>query len=231
MEMEKYKVVIPAAGQGRRMNLGKNKQFLLLNKIPLLIHTLRVFEEDSLCKSVILVVNKDEIHIIEKLLREYKITKVDHIVAGGKERQQSVFEGLKVIEDNPIVLIHDGARPFIKIATIHQLVLAVLEKGAAVVGTPVKDTIKEVNGSKICKTVPRDRLCAVQTPQAFRHSEILEAHKLAERAGFEATDDASIMENAGKDVFIIEGDYENIKITTPEDIIFAEAILNKRRGE
>lgn len=229
--MEKYTVVIPAAGQGKRMNLGKNKQFLLLNDTPLLIHTLCVFEEDYLCKSIVLVVNEKEIHIVEQLLKDYHIAKVEKIVPGGKERQQSVYEGLKVIDDNPIVLIHDGARPFIDIPTIHQLVKMVIEKGAAVVGIPVKDTIKQVDGSKISKTVPRHTLCAVQTPQAFRLKDILAAHKYAEEVGFEATDDASVMEHAGKEVFIVEGSYENIKITTREDILFAETILRKRKGE
>lgn len=229
--MENYKVVILAAGQGKRMKLGKNKQFLLINEIPLLIHTLRIFEEDSLCQSIILVVNRDEIQLIEPLIREYEIKKVEKIVPGGKERQQSVYEGLKAIEEDPIVLIHDGARPFIFTSTIHKLVSTVMDSGSAIVATPVKDTIKEVEKGQARKTIARKYLWAAQTPQAFRHSEILAGHRLAEKTGFEATDDASIMENIGKTVHIVEGDYENIKITTQEDIIFAEAILKHRRRD
>lgn len=229
--MEKYKVVVLAAGQGKRMKLGKNKQFLLINNIPLLIHTLRIFEGDSLCQSIILVANRNEIQRIAQLTNNYKIKKIEKIVPGGIERQQSVYEGLKVIEEDPVVLIHDGARPFISTSTIHKLVSAVGERGSAIVATPVKDTIKQVENGQAIKTIARQHLWAAQTPQAFRHSEIMAGHRLAEGTGFEATDDASIMENAGKTVHIIEGDYLNIKITTQEDIVFAEAILKHRKGD
>ncbi|MDG5788142.1 2-C-methyl-D-erythritol 4-phosphate cytidylyltransferase [Evansella sp. AB-P1] len=229
--MEKYTVVIPAAGQGKRMKAGKNKQFLLIDQIPLLIHTLRVFEEDILCHSIILVVNKQELKEVEKLIETYKINKVDKLVIGGKERQESVYEGLKVIEGNPIVLIHDGARPFVQHSVIHNLIHKVVEKGAAIVATPVKDTIKQAVDGIVEKTVHRNNLWSIQTPQGFRYNKIVKGHQEAEKQDFFGTDDASLMEFIGEKVYIVEGDYENIKITTPEDILYGEAIIEKRKGE
>ncbi|WP_416148155.1 2-C-methyl-D-erythritol 4-phosphate cytidylyltransferase [Salipaludibacillus sp. HK11] len=229
--MHNYHVVIPAAGQGKRMNAGKNKQFLMIDQVPLLIHTLRVFEEDLLCSEIILSVNESEVKVIKKLIEDYEITKVGKIVTGGKERQQSVYEGLKAIQGNPIVLIHDGARPFIRIETVHRLIATLEQDRRAVVGVPVKDTIKQVQKNKITATVDRSSLWSIQTPQAFHLDEIIHAHQLAIQNQFAVTDDASLMENLNLPVAIVEGDYENFKVTTPEDLLFAEAIIQKRKGE
>lgn len=229
--MEKYTVVIPAAGQGKRMGAGKNKQFILIGQTPLLIHTLRVFEEDLLCQSIVLVCNKEEVNQMQELIADFNITKVDAFVPGGKERQQSVFEGLKVIKGNPVVLIHDGARPFVNQKTIHALLQTVVSKGAAVAATPVKDTIKKGVNGMVDETIDRSSLWAVQTPQAFRYEEIIRAHKMAEVDRFLGTDDASLVEYIGEKVYIVEGNYENIKVTTPEDLLFGEAIIFSRKGE
>lgn len=229
--MPKYHVVIPAAGQGKRMNAGKNKQFLMINHVPLLIHTLRVFEEDLLCSEIVLVVNEQEMDVIHHLVKEYHITKVTKVVVGGDERQQSVYEGLKKIQGNPIVLIHDGARPFIRVKTIHQLIAKADEEGAAVVAVPVKDTIKQVQQNQITATVDRSSLWSIQTPQAFHLEEITYAHKVAEKENLKGTDDASLLEHLNRPIAIVRGDYENFKITTPEDMIFAEAIIKNRKGE
>jgi 2-C-methyl-D-erythritol 4-phosphate cytidylyltransferase len=217
--MRNYHVVIPAAGQGKRMNAGKNKQFLKIDNEPLLIHTLRVFEEDLLCTEIILAVNKQEIEQIQELINEYNITKAVRIVEGGKERQQSVFEGLKAIKGNPVVLIHDGARPFIRHEVIHHLVEAAYDKGAAVTGVPVKDTIKLVEQKQITQTIDRSSLWSVQTPQAFHLEEIRYAHEMAERDGFLGTDDASLMEYLNRPVEIVQ------------DLLFAEAIIKKRKED
>ncbi|ADU28382.1 2-C-methyl-D-erythritol 4-phosphate cytidylyltransferase [Evansella cellulosilytica] len=227
--MKNYQVVIPAAGQGKRMNAGKNKQFLLINQIPLLIHTLRVFEEDLLCDKIILVVNKEEIEQMKRLTSQYAIKKVEKIVVGGSERQESVYEGLKAVQGNPIVLVHDGARPFIKQPIIDALVDSVMKRGASIVATPVKDTVKQVSKEYIHHTVDRTSLWAAQTPQAFRHEQILRAHEHAVKVGYTGTDDASLLEHNGEKVYIVPGDYENIKITTPEDLIFGEAIIKSRK--
>ncbi|WP_078578545.1 2-C-methyl-D-erythritol 4-phosphate cytidylyltransferase [Salipaludibacillus agaradhaerens] len=227
--MQNYYVVIPAAGQGKRMNAGKNKQFLLIDKIPLLIHTLRVFEEDLLCKGIVIVVNKDEEESIRSLIKEYKIKNVIHIVVGGEERQQSVYCGLQKIDGNPIVLIHDGARPFIQLEDVHHVVKTTDAKGAAVIAVPVKDTVKLVDDNEIVQTVDRSALWSAQTPQGFHLEEIKNAHKKAAHEGFVGTDDASLMEYLNRPVAIVEGNYENLKITTPEDLLFAEAIIKKRK--
>ncbi|PYZ95708.1 2-C-methyl-D-erythritol 4-phosphate cytidylyltransferase [Alteribacter lacisalsi] len=230
--MENYTVVIPAAGQGKRMKAGKNKQFLMLNGIPLVIHTLRVFEQDDFCSEIVLVVNEQETEAMEQLVNEYGITTPVCIIPGGRERQNSVYEGLKQVENggkDPVVLIHDGARPFIKKEQIDTLVSTAKASGAAIVAVPVKDTVKKASGTTVTATVEREGLWAVQTPQAFRLSLILSAHQQAAEAGFLGTDDASLAEWCGKTVRIVEGDYQNIKLTTPEDLLFAEAIISNRK--
>jgi 2-C-methyl-D-erythritol 4-phosphate cytidylyltransferase len=225
--MMSYQVVIPAAGQGKRMKAGMNKQFIELHHQPVIVHTLKVFEQDDWCKGIILVINEAERKQFSKLLERFAIKKVISMVSGGAERQHSVYNGLKAVKDSEIVLIHDGARPFITIEKIHQLVQVAEENGAAVVAVPVKDTIKRVSDGCVDETVERSSLWAVQTPQAFRVSLVLEAHERAAQEGYVGTDDASLVERIGKKVQVIEGDYRNIKLTTPDDLLFAQAILSK----
>ena len=222
-----YVVVIPAAGQGKRMRAGKNKQFIQLAGLPVIVHTLLVFEQDHHCLDIVLVVNEDEQADMRALVDEYGLTKVKNIVIGGSERQHSVRNGLKVVTHD-VVLIHDGARPFIEQALIHTLVKEATESGAAIVAVPVKDTIKKVTGNVVDETTDRSSLWAVQTPQAFRLSTIKQAHHFAKEEGYLGTDDASLVEWNGGRVTIVEGNYENIKLTTPEDLLFAEAIIKSR---
>ncbi|GEL08368.1 2-C-methyl-D-erythritol 4-phosphate cytidylyltransferase [Salisediminibacterium halotolerans] len=229
--MKPYYVVIPAAGYGSRMKAGKNKQFITIEGVPLLIHTLRVFQEDSLCEGIVLAVNEAERDEMRKMTADAGITKVIGIVPGGRERQQSVFEGLKALSGNPVVLIHDGARPFIRTETLRRLIEAVDKDVGAVAGVPVKDTVKEAIMGSVKKTLDRSLLWLIQTPQAFYLEDIRSAHKLAEDDNHPATDDASLFEYAGKTVKVVEGTYENIKVTTPEDLMFAEAIIRKREEE
>jgi len=227
-----YYAVIPAAGQGKRMKAGMNKQFIKLNGIPVIIHTLRFFEQDEACRGIILAVNENEVSIFQELIRDYQLNKVLNIVIGGKERQHSVYNGLKVIQErDPIVLIHDGARPFIKKRMIHELVRYAVQYDGAIVAVPVKDTIKAVRNNIVEKTVERSSLWAFQTTQAFRLYVILKAHEEAEKDQFLGTDDSSLVERLGKNVYMVMGDYENIKLTTPEDLIYGEAILANRKGE
>lgn len=230
--MMMYSVVIPAAGQGKRMKAGKNKQFIELDQSPLIAHTLKVFEEDERCKQIILVVNENEIDAMQEIISTYKIQKVSKIALGGKERQQSVFEGLKQLSGpDEIVLVHDGARPFIRKEIIHELVTTAEQEGAAIVGVRMKDTVKRVMNQTVEETIDRSELWSVQTPQAFWRDALLTAHKQAEDQQFQATDDASVMEWVQARVVMVEGDYSNVKITTPEDLLMAEAILRKRRME
>lgn len=226
-----YKVVIPAAGIGRRMGYGKNKLFIPVRDIPIIVHTLAVFERDGWCAEILLVINERDREEINRYIKHYGITKVTELVEGGRERQQSVFSGLKRLEEEEgIVLIHDGARPFVKTEHIHRLVETADREGAAVLAVPVKDTIKKVEGKEVQETVDRSTLWAVQTPQAFRLSVIKKAHELAAKDRFFGTDDASLVERTCQRVKIIEGDYENIKITTKEDLLFAEALLTKMQS-
>ncbi|WP_338450500.1 2-C-methyl-D-erythritol 4-phosphate cytidylyltransferase [Niallia oryzisoli] len=225
-----YQVVIPAAGQGKRMGAGKNKLLLKLDGVPILIHTLKVFEDDESCSGVILAVNEEDEKEFNSLLSEYSIAKVIGIVPGGAERQYSIYNGIKALRENGIVLVHDGARPFIEKGQIHSLVTAAEQHGASILAVPVKDTVKKVKDHKVIETVERSSLWAVQTPQAFRMPLLLKAYELAEEEGFLGTDDASLVERMGHDVMIVEGNYDNIKLTTPEDLFFAETIIRKRRN-
>lgn len=226
----RYRVVIPAAGQGKRMGAGMNKQFIELDGEPLLIHTVRFFEKDEACTGIVLVANESECHLIEELASHYKLTKVIAVIKGGKERQNSVYNGLKHVEDDQIVLIHDGARPFVTTDMVRNLVAIAAEKGAATAAVRVKDTIKRAENGKVVNTLNRDALWAVQTPQAFKVSLLIEAHDKAKEAGFLTTDDASLVEWLGRDVYITEGDDQNIKLTTPVDLLVAETIMRERKN-
>ncbi|MFJ7978478.1 2-C-methyl-D-erythritol 4-phosphate cytidylyltransferase [Peribacillus sp. NPDC096379] len=224
-----YEVVIPAAGQGKRMKAGKNKLFIELIETPIIVYTLQVFDRDPACKRIILTINPEEAAIFTGLIKKYEIKKTIKLVPGGKERQQSVFNGLKEIKEDGLVLVHDGARPFIDHLLIKRLTEAAFTHGGAIVAVPVKDTIKKVKDSMVIETVERSSLWAVQTPQAFRVSILKKAHEDAEKANYLGTDDASLLERMGQPVVIIEGNYDNIKITTQEDLYFAEAILHKNK--
>lgn len=227
----KYAVVIPAAGQGKRMGAGHNKQFLMLEDRPLIIHTVSVFEKDPNCINIIVVANPSEITDMRVLFDKWNIKKVTNVLAGGKERQDSVYEGLKVLKEEDIVLVHDGARPFIEASRLKDLVQKASETGAAVLGVRMKDTVKRAANGLVIETIDRSSLWAVQTPQAFRLPIVLEAYRRAEEQQIVGTDDTSLVEKMGHPVHIVEGGYDNIKLTTPEDMITAIGILQKRRGE
>ncbi|MEW5323225.1 2-C-methyl-D-erythritol 4-phosphate cytidylyltransferase [Geobacillus thermoleovorans] len=226
-----YEAIVLAAGRGKRMNAGMNKQFLELGGEPLIVRTLNVFERDERCARIVLVVNPAERSRFELLLDRFRIRKVAAFADGGEERQHSVYNGLQALAGEEIVLIHDGARPFVRVRHLHELVNAAVQYGAAIPAVRVKDTIKKVDGLFVEQTIDRSSLWAVQTPQAFRLSLIMEAHEAAKQAGYLGTDDASLVERIGKPVKIIEGDYHNIKLTTPEDLLFAEAILASGMAE
>jgi 2-C-methyl-D-erythritol 4-phosphate cytidylyltransferase len=225
-----YQVIIPAAGQGKRMGAGKNKLLLELNKIPVLIHTLKVFEEDELCQGIILAVNPLDTEEFKCLLNKYRVKKVLDLVPGGKERQDSIYNALKTVNNDGIILVHDAARPFILKEHIHRLLDTANETGAAIIGVPAKDTMKTVGNHVVMATVERSSLWAVQTPQAFRFSVLYNAYEHAEKEHFIGTDDSSLVERISHPVTMVEGDYDNIKLTTKEDLFFAQAIIKKRQG-
>jgi 2-C-methyl-D-erythritol 4-phosphate cytidylyltransferase len=226
----KYQVMVLAAGQGKRMKAGRNKQFIELEGKPVIIHTLTVFENDPMCEEIKLVINEKEVSLFKELLATYEIAKVSEMVLGGKERQDSVYNGLLRMKNAEIVLVHDGARPFIRQEVIHRLVEKAKLEGAAIVGVPVKDTIKKVNSDLlIMETVERAALWMIQTPQAFQYPILQSAHQRAKEEQYLGTDESSLVERIGIPVHMVEGDYENIKMTTPEDLIVANAILKKQK--
>ncbi|WP_062050670.1 2-C-methyl-D-erythritol 4-phosphate cytidylyltransferase [Bacillus sp. JCM 19034] len=225
----KYSVVVVAAGKGKRMAAGKNKMLLKLRGEPLVIHTLRLFATDLECEELILVVNDDEIKEMQRLITTSGLTKVPKLVVGGKERQHSVKNGLDQLQSNEgIVLVHDGARPFIRKEILQALVAEAYRSRAATTAVAVKDTIKRAHDYRVIETLNRSELWAVQTPQAFDKALLIQAHEQAVAAGFFGTDDCSLLEWLGHEVTIVESDYQNIKLTTPEDLLFAEAILVER---
>ncbi len=210
------------------MGAGINKLLLELDGIPVLVHTLLVFDGDVNCQGMVLAVNPEEQDEMASLLQRYNIKKPIKFAQGGAERQQSVYSGLKEAGSEGIVLVHDAARPFITTGLISSLVEAAEREGAAVLAVPVKDTVKKVIENHVAETIERSSLWAVQTPQAFRISVLLQAHEKAERDDFLGTDDASLVERLPHPVAVVHGDYNNIKLTTREDLVFAEAILKQR---
>ncbi|HET7628963.1 MAG TPA: 2-C-methyl-D-erythritol 4-phosphate cytidylyltransferase [Bacillales bacterium] len=228
-----YKVVIPAAGEGKRMKAGKNKLWLEIGGKPLIVHAIEVFQADPECEGVITAVAPSEQADMAALFTRYGLSKVERLVSGGAERQHSVHAGLKACAraSDAIVLIHDGARPFVTHRLIRRLTEAADKSGAAIPAVPVKDTVKRVNEGRVAETLERSSLWAVQTPQAFRLSLILQAHEEAAQKGKVGTDDASLVEWSGHEVTVVTSDYDNLKVTTPEDLVIARAIMMKRREE
>lgn len=231
--MDKFTVVIPAAGQGKRMQGDRNKQFLLLEGVPIIVHTLRVFQKSPVIHDIVLVCGMGEVdYYWAELIPGCGIDKPIKVVTGGVQRQDSVYQGLiSIPSETRYVMIHDGARPLITQDLIGSLAKEVLDHKAVVPGVPVKDTIKKTNDlGFIIDTPLRENLWNVQTPQVFDRDLILKAYQEAFRNGFYGTDDASLVERLGVPVKIISGSYENIKITTPDDLIAAEAIIRRRAG-
>ncbi|MBS4179698.1 2-C-methyl-D-erythritol 4-phosphate cytidylyltransferase [Lederbergia citrea] len=224
-----YQVIIPAAGSGKRMGAGHNKLFLKLGRRPIILHTMDVFTADPNCRKVILVIQHNDEEYFKEILEDVDHSPKIQLVYGGNERQDSVYNGLKAACADGIILVHDGARPFIRLKTISQLVRSAVESGAAIAAVPVKDTIKKAVGHEVVETVERSSLWQVQTPQAFRFSVLLNAHEQARNECFLGTDEASLVERTSHTVKIVESDYDNIKLTTPEDLYFAEAIMEKRK--
>jgi 2-C-methyl-D-erythritol 4-phosphate cytidylyltransferase len=221
--------LIPAAGMGKRMAAGINKQYLLLDGKPIVAHTIAVFEGLPLIDDIYLVIPEQEIpYCREQVVERYGFAKVRAIVPGGAERQHSVLNGLRAVagaNDDDVVLIHDGVRPFIPAPVLKHAAEVAASSDGALVAVPVKDTVKLVQEGVVRETPPRENLWLAQTPQAFRYAMILAAHEIAEAEGFLGTDDAMLVERLGRQVRIVMGDYRNIKITTPEDLLLAEAFL------
>ena len=220
-------VVIVAAGTGSRMNMGINKQFIKLEGKEIIAYTIEKFYNNSNIEDIVVDVKEDESEFFKKeILDKYNFKNVK-IAYGGKERQDSVYNGLKLLDEKcDVVLIHDGARPFVSDKIIDKSIEEAKEHKAIVVGVPVKDTIKVIDNDKnIVDTPNRSVLWAVQTPQTFDYNILIDAYKDAFKNKFYGTDDAMLVERIGYKVKMLEGSYNNIKITTQEDLNIGSQIL------
>lgn len=228
---EKHMAIVLAAGRGKRMQSAVQKQYLLLGGKPVLYYSLRAFQECSFIDEIVLVTQEEEISYCEnEIVKKYSLNKVKKIVSGGAERYLSVYEGLKSIDTCDYVYIHDGARPFLNQEILSRVYDSVREYKACVAAMPSKDTIKIGDEESFAKTTPdRSRVWMVQTPQVFEFGRIKHAYrKLIEMGIASVTDDAMVLETVGEGrIRLIEGDYRNIKITTPEDLEIAEIFLKK----
>lgn len=230
MSRVKAFALIPAAGMGKRMGASINKQYLQLDGLPIVARTVSVFEQSQLIEAIYLVIPEAEIpYCQEHVVAACGFRKVVQIVPGGRERQNSVMNGLRAMRphlaDDDVVVIHDGVRPLITAELLQKSIEVACASDGALVAVPVKDTIKTVCDGIVTTTPDRASLWQAQTPQSFRFGVIYAAHLAAELDGFIGTDDASLVERRGGAVRIVQGDYRNIKITTPEDLVLAESFL------
>lgn len=223
-------VIIPAAGQGRRMNAGVNKVLVDLLGKPVLLHTLTTFSRCAAVDHLIVVVAEEEVAFVKNLLRAVPGLKPCQVVAGSTERQYSIANGLEALDRSAeIVLVHDAARPLTSEAVITGVIEEAQRSGAAIAAVPAKETIKIVDEARVVTATPlRQTLWTVQTPQGFKRHILLEAYEKAAADHFLGTDDAGLVERIGVQVKVVQSDYQNLKITTPEDMIIAEAFM--RRG-
>lgn len=220
-----YAIVL-AGGKGKRMGAKVSKQYINIKEKPILYYTLKKFIDNKFVDKTILVIPKEEIDYCEEnILRKYNL-RVDAIVEGGKERQDSVFNALRYITNCDIVLIHDGARPMVTDKIIEDGIEYAKKYGAAAPGVIPKDTIKIKDSNNFSKETPnRQELVAVQTPQVFNYDLIKGCHEKVNLIGDVVTDDTSVVEKYGHKVYLYEGNYTNIKVTTPEDLLIIEKLL------
>jgi 2-C-methyl-D-erythritol 4-phosphate cytidylyltransferase len=229
--MGSFGVILVAAGKGSRMKTAESKQYLPLNGKPVLVHTMELFDSMDEVSDIVIVTGEDDICRCREYADQYGIRKVGAVVAGGAERQHSVHEGLKSLKPGiDWVMVHDAVRPFASKASIAECCRQAVAHDAAVLAVPVKDTIKVVDADGVIQSTPdRRSLWAIQTPQAFRRSLLTAAHEQATAEGFVGTDDSMLVERFGVPVRVVESDYYNIKITTPEDLPWAEWIAANAR--
>lgn len=220
---------IAAAGMGKRMNMGINKQFLTINDIPILAHTIKKLEKSKYIDFLVIIIKKTDISYLGEIINRFKINIDYKIVYGGKERQDSIYNGLINMPDQTdIILTHDGARPFVSVDKIDEAIEEVFETGACVLANRVKDTIKvSLDGKLVNYTPNRDMLWQVQTPQVFKAEILLKAYNQAYSEDYYGTDDCSLVEKTGVKVKLINNSYDNIKITTKEDLQIASTLIKK----
>ncbi|MGL4796499.1 MAG: 2-C-methyl-D-erythritol 4-phosphate cytidylyltransferase [Paraclostridium sp.] len=222
-------VIIVAAGSGSRMKRDINKQFIKLEGKEIIVHTLEKFYKNEYIDDIVVVIKEsEEEYFKENIINKYGFDNIK-LAHGGKERQDSVYNGINMLNKKcDIVLVHDGARPFVSEKIIRKSIDEARENNAVVVGVPVKDTIKVVDKEgNIVDTPKRDLLWSVQTPQSFKYEVITKAYENAYNNNYYGTDDAMLVERIGYNIKMVEGSYDNIKITTEEDLYFGIQILNK----
>jgi 2-C-methyl-D-erythritol 4-phosphate cytidylyltransferase len=226
--------ILPAAGLGTRMAGPQPKQFLSLDGVPILVHSLRAFAAVPRITAIYVAVRQSEMERAQAQAAEFGFSDRVHVVAGGEKRQESVANALAALpaQSEDIVLVHDAVRPLIDPATIDRTIDAVTEFGAAIVGLPAVDTIKQVertaHGALVTATIPREFVVLAQTPQGFRYEILKRAFAEAEADGFVGTDEASLVERAGLSVAVVHGSQVNLKITQPGDLELAEFYLRQR---
>ncbi|MGO1922190.1 MAG: 2-C-methyl-D-erythritol 4-phosphate cytidylyltransferase [Jeotgalicoccus sp.] len=219
----KYTVIIPAAGLGSRLGLGYNKVLLEIDGEPVIKRTVRQFENDPDCESIHLAVRAEETDVMQELFRES--IKIAGIHIGGAERQDSIYNALVNVSNTEYVFVHDGARPFVTADVLSRLKAKVAETGAVICGVKTKDTLKRVIDGKVKETLVRDEIVAVHTPQAFKYDILKRAYEHSKEHKLEVTDDSMMVEAIGKEVYLVASTYDNIKITTSEDLQLAHMIL------
>ena len=224
--------IIPAAGAGRRMGSAVEKQFLHLRGIPILAHTLRVFDKSPKIDGIVLVVAPQQRQALEgEVLGPHPCEKLLRVIDGGAERQDSVANGLRAIPpDCELVVVHDGVRPLVSIDLLEAVLEAAHHYGAAIAAIPAGDTVKQADSQKVVATLERETIWLAQTPQIFRAKLLRRAYEKAARDQAILTDDAALVERIGVTVHLVHGSPENIKVTTPADLLLAEAILAGREG-
>lgn len=228
MQLVKVTALIPCAGQGKRMGASINKPFIEVAGKPIIYFALKTFQDHPQIHDIVMIARDSEIsYCWEEIVKKYNFDKVKKIIVGGKERQESVALGLKgVAHDTKWIVVHDGVRPLLSAKTLSYALSIAFEKGSAVVGVPAKDTIKMIEADmSVIATPKRESLWLVQTPQIFPREVLMDAYKKAKEKGWSVTDDSSLVEKMGYKVYMAKGEYNNIKITTPEDIDYLRASL------
>jgi len=229
----KTEMIVVAAGRGSRMGTEMKKQYLPLLGVPLLVRTLQVLAACPHVERIVVVSSPEDVEYVWELVHAHGVEKVGDVVPGGAERQDSVRLGLAaLLPETHYVAVHDAARPLVTSEEVAKVLAAARSIGAATLGVRVKDTVKRVRHGLVEETIPREELWAVHTPQAFRRDWLEEAHqRTTEQQGLLGTDDASLVEWIGYRVAMVEGSYENLKITTPDDLVLAETLWQRRLPE
>jgi 2-C-methyl-D-erythritol 4-phosphate cytidylyltransferase len=222
----KTAAIIPAAGLGTRMRSPHPKQFLTLEGVPIIVHTLRKFAQCKKVDTIFVAIRESDKPRLEELLAQEGLDSLVRLVGGGTYRQDSVYNGFSAADsDTDVVVVHDAVRPFVDVELISAVIEEAYLHGGAILAVPCVDTVKQVEKNRVTATLPREKIVLVQTPQAFRYAILKEAFEKARADNFFGTDEASLVERLGHDVMVVRGSERNLKITKPSDIPLAELLF------